>query len=203
MKFKHSGSRGFTLIEVLVVIGIIGVLASVVLFATGDARGAARDKQRVIDLENIRLAIELFREANDHYPYQGCGAPDDASKWTGPGPHEITSGFIWADPADSVGCDDYILDLAPDFIAELPLDPKFENENQIGYIYRSNGTSYKLLLNRSFESILLESNDDPYARRHSNCTGLPVDGSVLRPNTYGIYGGSDGSDSHLTDSACW
>jgi prepilin-type N-terminal cleavage/methylation domain-containing protein len=60
--------KGFTLIELLVVIAIIGVLASVVIANTTETQLAARDAARYSDMRQIRVALELFYNANGRYP---------------------------------------------------------------------------------------------------------------------------------------
>jgi general secretion pathway protein G len=57
-------NKGFTLIELLVVIAIIVILAGIVIFAVNTARVKARDAQRITNLEQIKLALELY--ADDH-----------------------------------------------------------------------------------------------------------------------------------------
>ncbi len=64
----NNTKKGFTLIELLVVISIIGLLSSVVLASLNSAREKARDAQRITDLKQIQLALELYRDANGAYP---------------------------------------------------------------------------------------------------------------------------------------
>lgn len=59
---------GFTLIELLVVIAIIALLSSVVLAALSSARMKSRDARRKSDLQNIRIALELYYDAYGVYP---------------------------------------------------------------------------------------------------------------------------------------
>ncbi len=67
--FKNKNKKsGFTLIELLVVIAIIGILSSVVLASLNSARRKSRDARRVADLGQIRLALELYFDANRAYP---------------------------------------------------------------------------------------------------------------------------------------
>lgn len=70
-------NKGFTLTEILVVIAIIGVLASVVLVALNSSRAKARDAARLKDLETIVGALQVYYEAHGVYPatsYAGsCG----------------------------------------------------------------------------------------------------------------------------------
>lgn len=66
---KKSHTKGFTLIELLVVISIISFLSSIVLTALNNARIQARDTQRISDIRQIRIALELYRNTNGYYPY--------------------------------------------------------------------------------------------------------------------------------------
>ncbi|MDP2668732.1 MAG: type II secretion system protein [bacterium] len=59
--FRKNGVKtGFTLIELLVVIAIIGILASIVLASLNTATKKSRDARRVADLNQLRLAEELY-----------------------------------------------------------------------------------------------------------------------------------------------
>lgn len=57
-------TKGFSLIELLVVIGIVAVLAALATFNFNTARVRARDAQRKSDLRTLRDAIELYK--TDH-----------------------------------------------------------------------------------------------------------------------------------------
>jgi len=46
---------------------------------------------------------------------------------------------------DTSGVSAYIPGLTPDYISVLPTDPKKDISGWSGYLYRSNGTEYKLL----------------------------------------------------------
>jgi len=61
-------SKGFTFIEMLVVITIIGVLASIGVVNFKVANQKARDGRRQGDLQQIRAALELYRTDQNVYP---------------------------------------------------------------------------------------------------------------------------------------
>ena len=63
-----SKKSGFTLIEVLIVVFIIGLLASVVLVGLGAFRQRGRDARRVADLRSAQNALELYYAKNNQYP---------------------------------------------------------------------------------------------------------------------------------------
>lgn len=60
--------RGFTFIEILVVITIIGVLMMIGAANFSVANKKARDGRRQGDLEQIRSALELYRTEEGTYP---------------------------------------------------------------------------------------------------------------------------------------
>lgn len=68
------GKKGFTLVELLIVMSIIGVLATIVIgsFASSQMRG--RDAQRKSDLKQISSSLEIYY--NDHGKY-----PDALPAW--------------------------------------------------------------------------------------------------------------------------
>lgn len=59
MKYKYSYTKGFTLLEVLIVIGILAVLSAAVLVAVNPTRQfkIARDTQRLANVNAIANAI--------------------------------------------------------------------------------------------------------------------------------------------------
>ena len=59
---------GFTLIEIMVVIGIIGILVTIVIVAGASAKKTARDNQRLTDIRLLQLKIGEYRNLNGAYP---------------------------------------------------------------------------------------------------------------------------------------
>ncbi len=78
--------KGFTLIEILIVVAIIGILASVVVVGLGPAQKKGRDSRRVSDLRSVQNALELYYGKNGQYPIVGVGSWDEfAAVLTGAG----------------------------------------------------------------------------------------------------------------------
>ncbi|MEO6536326.1 MAG: type II secretion system protein [Candidatus Paceibacterota bacterium] len=134
--------NGFTLIELLVVIAIIGLLSSVVLASLNTARAKARDATRLSDMQQLKLSLELYYDANRAYPNTGGNWYGNCSSWGSKG---------------TTGAGGWIPDLAPTYIPSLPLDPK-----PIGtvycYLYRSDGVDYMLLVYNTAETYTATSN---------------------------------------------
>jgi type II secretion system protein G len=66
----NKSARGFTLIEMLVVISVIGILATLVAANLNSARSRARDASRKSDMKNIQTALRLYY--NDYGGYPGA-----------------------------------------------------------------------------------------------------------------------------------
>lgn len=67
---RRSGGchRGFTLLEILIVITILGVLASLVAVKIMDRPGQARIMKARLDIQTLENALKLFRLDNSFYP---------------------------------------------------------------------------------------------------------------------------------------
>jgi len=65
---KNKAIFGFTLIEVLLVIVIIGILATFATTMLFSARDRATDVRRISDIRQIQHALDIFAEENGGYP---------------------------------------------------------------------------------------------------------------------------------------
>lgn len=83
--WKLKINEGFTLIEMLVVISLIGMLAAIALVSFGGAQKQARDTTRKSDLKQYQTSLEVYANlTNGLYPSSNAsGSAIDASTSTG------------------------------------------------------------------------------------------------------------------------
>ncbi len=91
--------KGFSLVELLVVITIVGILSAGGLVLYTSFNKQSRDARRKGDLEQIRAAVEIYRSNNGVYP------------------SSITVGSSLCDPSDDGGC------ATNKYMEKVPNDP--------------------------------------------------------------------------------
>ena len=107
MKHRKARNRGFTLIEVLLVVLILVMLAGVGIFALSGIRDGARKDTTKLKIEQIETALDAFNAGMQRYPTQeeGLGAlttkPEagenevPGAEWRGP--------YLKEEPVDAWG----------------------------------------------------------------------------------------------------
>ena len=68
MNGSTSSEGGFTLLEILIVITILGILASLVAIRVMDRPGEARALKAELDIKTLENALKLFKLDNAFYP---------------------------------------------------------------------------------------------------------------------------------------
>ncbi len=104
-----KNTRGFTLVEVLIVIGVIAVLAGITVIAYNGTQERARDAKRKTDIASIAKAMELYYDDNGRYPPATGSTAINAS---------------WAASIDPSWTTLNNLMVGADAIDSLPVDPK-------------------------------------------------------------------------------
>lgn len=101
--------KGFTLIEVILVLGIIGLFMALSTAAFMNARKSARDAKRKTDLEQIRGALETYKADNNVYPgmYSVPSLTDGTAVDTGAVYASYLSSYMASAPTDPVSTMQY------------------------------------------------------------------------------------------------
>lgn len=161
-KLKIEG--GFTLVELLIVITILGILASIALVAFRSAQTRGRDAQRKSDLKQMNSALELFYADYQKYP-NAVGVAPAACPYTPPN--------TWA--ACSWGTGEFT-DGKTVYFKVLPKDPV----STAAYLYRVDATNQKFQLFAH-----LENTQDPQLITTTQVCGgtTPCNFAITSPNT--------------------
>lgn len=91
MLIQKTLNKGFTIVELLIVIVVIAILAAISIVAYNGIQSRARDNTRLSDIKAIQKALELYKVDNGTYPqtditdYSGtCGYGADGYSYTYP-----------------------------------------------------------------------------------------------------------------------
>ena len=67
-KTKKSAQKGFTLVELMIVVAIIGILAAIAIPQFAAYRARAFNSASLSDLKNFKTAMEAYFADNQNYP---------------------------------------------------------------------------------------------------------------------------------------
>ena len=168
---RANAKKGFTLIEVLTVIAIIGILSAIVMLSVSSSQKKGRDGRRISDINQIRLALSLYYDANNSYP-------------SGNGTTAGTLGVLQTG----------------NFIANLPNDPMSGGTNNYGYRATPSGCSgsscsgYILLADLEATNAILTTSYSPAAgstfsingANNQDCNGSNATGGKTVTGTGGV-----------------
>jgi general secretion pathway protein G len=106
-QFSTGRSRGFTLIEIMVVVVILGILAAIVVPKVMDRPDSARIVKAKQDIRALEAALQMYKLDNFNYPSTDQGLEALAKKPSGtPEPRNWKQGgYIDRMPKDPWGND--------------------------------------------------------------------------------------------------
>lgn len=136
--------KGFTLIEMLVVMAILGLLAVVGLASFQTTQMKGRDATRKNDLNQLQKSLEMYNNDKNHYPLT-ADFPASGGEWK-----DATSNEL--------------------YIKEVPADPKYGDY----YYVSGDGQSYKIyarLENTKDPAVPKDADGDPVAYPGTDCDG--------------------------------
>jgi prepilin-type N-terminal cleavage/methylation domain-containing protein len=140
-------TRGFTIVELIIVIVVIAILAIITILSYDTVTEGAKDTQRITDIRAVADALELYYLDHGQYPSSaGGGGPPAGIN----GSWSTTTDGSWANLKAQ---------LVPKYIPELPIDPEnttgksVMNSTGYGYAYfrgaycgSANGQMYILIM---------------------------------------------------------
>ena len=124
-------AKGFTIVELLIVIVVIAILASISIVAYTGIQARARDSQRLQDIKTIVKVLELYKLQNGTYPEEVSTAGSGGWELTTDGTNPTN--FLSALKSGSTGVSKVPLD--PKNTATPNLDPSAGNNNYVYYYY--------------------------------------------------------------------
>ncbi len=148
-------NKGFSLIEILISIAIIGLIGTITLVALGGVREKSRDTKRKNDIAQIGRFLAL-----------SC--------------YEPTSGTGTYDLADLIDEIKIKFPQAQNFLTRAPRDPKIGNDEQTFYFYQYRAIDKKCALYAN-----LENQDEPITLPNLNSPTPGGGQGVLQATTNG------------------
>lgn len=76
---NSNKTRGFTIVELLIVIVVIAILASITIVAFNGVQARARDSVRMQKLKEIATALERYYNDNGDYPHIQDGSGNEST----------------------------------------------------------------------------------------------------------------------------
>lgn len=125
MVVSSRGSRGFTIVELLIVVIVIAVLAAISVAAYNGIQERARFSSYRSDITAINKAVLLYNSVNGRYP------------------GNVTTG-CWTNTPSGTG--NFITGLVPTYIAKIPDTLNgASGQNYYAYCWTANSADYKLI----------------------------------------------------------
>ena len=117
MYLYSQKKKGFTVVELLVSISIIGILSTIVFASFSQAQKKARITKRISDLKQMQVALEYYYAVNKSYPNSNGAWITECVEFNGTGNNVIPG-------------------LVPNYISRIPVDPKSAPVHAVAPIYR-------------------------------------------------------------------
>ena len=138
---------GFTIVELLIVIVVIGILAAITIVAYNGVQVRARDNIRKSDLAAIVKAVELFKADNGEAPPAGTS--------------------YWCTQIYNSSYAQVLNALKPYMSNKVPNDPLFPSTYQ-DYFYQKSNTTYIVAAELESSDLLDDNIDNGCARIGNN-----------------------------------
>jgi len=132
-----AAKKGFTIVELLVVIVVIGILVTITIVSYTGIQQRARDSERTSDVAQLKIALEKYHADKSKYP-KVC-------------------------PIDNIACPIGLLasELSP-YLDAIPHDPRYAVDSANDYLYVQSEVmydSYAILVHNEAAPVCKTGND--------------------------------------------
>lgn len=141
--YLEQNLRAFTLIELLIVIAIIAILATIVLVNVSGVKTKARDAVRMADIDQVSKSLQMYEL--DHGGY----------------PNPVTDDSCWVSLGVTVNCGSGTANLdalMQPYLSHPPSDPQSGKGKEYQLNFSSGGKHYFLIAEMENESYVNCSN---------------------------------------------
>jgi prepilin-type N-terminal cleavage/methylation domain-containing protein len=162
LRSQPSVNKGFTIVELLIVIVVIGILAAITIVAYNGVQSRARDTRRLQEISSVYKAVLLYYTDNGSYPVTAIPFGDGLSD---------------ANCAVGSKSTNWIPGLVPTYMSALPqsFGPRIESTSGC-YQYASDGKQFVLSAWKNIEN---GPNTNPNYRRLGFREGWAVGTSAV------------------------
>jgi general secretion pathway protein G len=163
---KQYAQAGFTLIEILIVMIVIGILVTISIGSFSSAQQKGRDTKRKSDLKQISNSLDVYFNDKGSYPLSSSGRLQGCN-----GDQNCDWGDTFQDENSTV------------YMVELPSDPR----SNLEYRYESSdGRSYQLyarLENTLDRDVPKTGSDEPQIYNGLSCGDVDCNYGISSSNT--------------------
>jgi prepilin-type N-terminal cleavage/methylation domain-containing protein len=182
--------RGFTIIELTVVVVVIGILAAIVTVSYNGIQQRARDAQLSDAADKIKDAVQLFTVNKGHFPAGGSSSTSAIGSGTEciDGSNGfVASGNYTCSIEDSLKASGY---LPSGFVSKLPANKVYSSSsyNQAVMVYVANASTRLAMVFYSMENPA--SSDTTHFNAELTKCGYNPGGTVIQRDTYGMRNGT-------------